>query len=129
MARGDRKAFTFEQLAEFRKQEPDKTLQISITPYKKDQNGNNIRTEQGNLVIEATLEKRLTELGLISLHDYTLLDVDEENKTITIVNPWDSSKAIVLDAKTTALFFNQANNAADKNPIAAAPAPVSEETA
>lgn len=128
--RPDRKSFTFEQLVEYRKKYPNTTLTISIDPYIKNQNGYDRKTAKGNLWIDTALENKLKELGIASLHAYTLLAVDEQNKTITIVNPWDSSKAIVLDAKTTPLFFNQAvqaNNATDKNPIAAAPAP--EETA
>jgi predicted ATP-binding protein involved in virulence len=49
-------------------------------------------------------EKKLRKIGLLSHHAYTVLAVNLAKQTVTVVNPHDSSKAMVLDASS--LMFN-----------------------
>jgi len=126
----DVEPFTLKQLAQLRRENPDVIMTVSIDTEKKDAKGNWMREPSGEWAQDTMLEQELKKKKLFRRHVYTVLDINEEQGTVTVVNPHNSSEAIVLDSTT--LFFTRvtlANNATDENSIATAPAPVSEETA
>jgi hypothetical protein len=113
------------QLAALRQANPNITMTVSIRTVKKDKNGEFLKNEiitvkkgkDGKLlktrsyqwVLDMEAEKRLREKGLykkglLSQHAYTVLAVNLAKQTVTVVNPYDSSKAMVLDASS--LMFN-----------------------
>ncbi|XVJ51758.1 MAG: hypothetical protein HEQ32_06650 [Vampirovibrio sp.] len=112
--------FTLKQLAALRQANPNITMTVGIITAKKDQNGKflkkeiitvkkgkdgkPLKTSSYQLVLDMEAEKKLRKIGLRSQHAYTVLAVNLAKQTVTVVNPHDSSKAIVLDASS--LMFN-----------------------
>ncbi|MCS6267857.1 MAG: hypothetical protein H2174_09865 [Vampirovibrio sp.] len=83
------------ELAKLRKAHPNQTITVFIASNYQE------------------IPQALNNQGIVGTHAYTLLAVNEKKKTVTVINPWDSSKAIVLDAKS--LFFNTVTVAKNKN--------------
>ncbi len=59
------------------------------------------------------LPQALQKQGIVKNHAYSVLGVDPQKGIVILVNPHDSSKAIMLDAKS--LFFNTVTVAKNKN--------------
>jgi hypothetical protein len=82
-----------------------------------------MKTDSGEKMIDTELKKKLEEIGILSNHAYSVVDANEDY--VTVVDPYNSSKAIVLDA--TSLFFHYAylakNPTTDNKRIATAPSP------
>jgi hypothetical protein len=116
-------SFTAKQLTKIFKENRNITITVGIVPYKLDEKGNPMKTDSGEKMIDTELKKKLEEIGILSNHAYSVVDANEDY--VTVVDPYNSSKAIVLDA--TSLFFHYAylakNPTTDNKRIATAPSP------
>jgi hypothetical protein len=80
-----KKFFDFNDLAKFIKNNPNQIITVYYA--------------SPNLNLPEQQQSDLKQKGIVAIHAYTLLSIDEKRKTVTVVNPWDSSKGLVLNEK------------------------------